>query len=138
MAKPCLLGPALGHSGFGYLPVTPSPNGIFRKQLRKQQFPSPSLLSGMKLESDISFPSILPKGKHFFPREFCVSSCLLYARCAHQSHLSMQCEIISPLLVFIVIMKRIPCHSSPVSLAAPTASQTSFVSFKFFWVPNQS
>lgn len=50
----------------------------------------------------------------------------------------MQCEIISPLLVFIVIMKRIPCHSSPVSLAAPTASQTSFVSFKFFWVPNQS
>lgn len=136
--KPCLLRPALGHSSFCYLPVTPATNCIFRKQLRKQQFPSPSLLSGMKLSSDISFPLIPPKGKQYFPQQFCVSSWVQQASCMHPSPLSVQCEIISPLLVFIVIMKRVPCRSSPVSLAAPAASQTSFVSFKFFWVPNQS
>lgn len=133
-----LLRPALGHSSFCYLPVTPATNCIFRKQLRKQQFPSPSLLSGMKLSSDISFPLIPPKGKQYFPQQFCVSSWVQQASCMHPSPLSVQCEIISPLLVFIVIMKCVPCRSSPVSLAAPAASQTSFVSFKFFWVPNQS
>lgn len=38
--KPCLLRPALGHSSFCYLPVTPATNYIFWKQLRKQQFPA--------------------------------------------------------------------------------------------------
>lgn len=86
-AKPCPLRPALGHSSFCYLPVTPATNSIFRKQLRKQQFPSPSLLSGMKLSSDISFPLIPPKCKQCFPQQFCVSSWVQQASCRHPSSL---------------------------------------------------
>lgn len=88
VAKPCLLRPALGHSSFCYLPVTPATNCIFRKQLRKQQFPSPSLLSGMKLSSDISFPLIPPKCKQCFPQQFCVSSWVQQASCRHPSSIS--------------------------------------------------
>lgn len=52
-------------------------------------------------------------------RQLLTAVCQLYAQV---TSLLLR-EIIAPLLVFVAMMKHIPCRSSPVSLAAPTASQ---------------
>lgn len=107
---------------FRNLPVPLAPNDIFRKQLRKWQFSS---LSAITCEAvKWHFLPIPPEDKQCISQEFYVSSWLRFVRCAHRSlSFPRSSEILSPSLLFTSMLKFVSCHSAPVSLAAPSASQ---------------
>lgn len=143
--SPCFWGQLWAAQVLHYLPGTLLPAISFGSSLGNDNFPvyHLSLLSCVKLQNDISFLLISPKGKQHIIQEFCVKSehlirliCKLFtfSVCAAMRPYRFCC-----FSLWLWNASSITLHLCPWQLPqVHMASQRLFVLFKFFWVQNKS